>query len=95
MWWRVLLVAATLASLALAQDTRNKIRRPRLRVRPDRNSLAAQEEVASEKDARQLSGRSRSRTRIRRPALSRPSPVNDVFVVESQVFCCELSAIHY
>ena len=76
--------AAVLAAclvLAAAQDTRSRIRRPVLRVRPDTGparaadtAAAALEAAEDEKQSRQLS---RERSRIRRP--QRRKPVEDSF----------------
>jgi len=74
-----LLLLALAAGLVLAQEERSRIRRPRLRVRPDiRPSEDRQkiEDSEDDKEARQLS-RDKSRSRIRRPSLPKTRPESD------------------
>jgi len=76
------LLLLTLAiSFVAAQEERSRIRRPRLRVRPDEGRVEqeADEELDSLKEARQLRDRDKSRSRIRRPSRpqSRPDSETD------------------
>jgi len=95
----VALVAAALGPVAVlrGQETRSRIRRPRLRVRPDQGEVktrvvvsvdASEEETAADDDkqARQLDRPSKERSRIRRPSIRRrPTAADeDVFVVEPE-----------
>ena len=80
------LLPAVLLLLALvsSQEVRSRIRRPRLRVRPDQGELSGSEDVEDAKEGRQLD-RTRERTKLRRPSLRRrPAEDDDVFVVESE-----------
>lgn len=76
----LLLTLATISFVA-AQEERSRIRRPRLRVRPDEGRVEqeADEELDSLKEARQLRDRDKSRSRIRRPSRpqSRPDSETD------------------
>ena len=71
--WLCLLPLLLLA-IASGQDSRDKIRRPRLRVRPEQEESEVEETgEAGEKAGRQLSrDRDRTRSRIRRPQRRRP-----------------------
>jgi len=78
-------VVAILSLTAAAQETRSRIRRPRLRVRPEQGEIRVTSEARDDKEARQLE-RPRERTRIRRPSIRRrPVEDDDVFVVEPEV----------
>jgi len=67
---RRLLSLLLITGLVLAQDTRSRIRRPVLRVRPDRGGeVESDNDSDNEKQARQLS---RERSRIRRPSRRKP-----------------------
>ena len=84
-----LLLLALATGLLVAQEERSRIRRPRLRVRPDegrRQEVEQEQEQGSEeelnslvKEARQLRDRDKSRSRIRRPSRpqSRPDTSDD------------------
>jgi chitinase len=95
---RSLMVVLLASSSVLCQETRSRIRRPRLRVRPDNGEAAAaptsdpppDEEDADggggrerHPEARQLDGPGKERTRLRRPSIRR-RPEEDVFVVTPQ-----------
>ena len=89
---RVLALALVLGTV-LTQDSRSRIRRPRLRTRPDVGELrsAGTSEDASDddsfgqsdKEARQLDSSLRSRTRLSRPS-KRRRPDQDPFIVTAQ-----------
>ena len=75
-----LLLLALATGLLVGQEERSRIRRPRLRVRPDegRQQVEQQEEeVGSLKEARQLRDRDKSRSRIRRPSRPQSRPDSD------------------
>ena len=71
--WLCLLPVLLLA-IASGQDSRDRIRRPQLRVRPEQEESEVEETgEAGEKAGRQLSrDRDRTRSRIRRPQRRRP-----------------------
>merc|ERR1712038_1123070 len=74
-----LLLLALATGLLVAQEERSRIRRPRLRVRPDEGRVEqeAEEELDSLKEARQLRDRDKSRSRIRRPSRPQSRPDSD------------------
>jgi len=80
---RLLLLGLVIGGVVLGQDTRSRIRRPRLRVRPDERPLDRDEaDEEPVKEARQLSrdrARDRERTRIRRPTRRRPVEEDEPF----------------
>ena len=87
---RTVVVVAMVASAVLSEDTRSRIRRPRLRVRPEAGEVRPEqveeeEDVSPAKEARQLD-RNQERSRIRRPSRRRRPEDNgeSVFVVEAE-----------
>jgi len=90
----VLMVLAVLIPVIISQESRSKIRRPRLRVRPDNPPPERDTESLEdiEKEARQLSRdrsrQDRERTRIRRPQRRRPpsQDTDDRFSLSSESF---------
>jgi len=75
-----LLLLALATGLLVGQEERSRIRRPRLRVRPDEGRQQveeAEEEQDSLKEARQLRDRDKSRSRIRRPSRPQSRPDSD------------------
>ena len=88
---RVLVLALVCVTLVAVygQDSRSRIRRPRLRTRPDVGEVGSDADDAkvidavddqSEKEGRQLD---RDRSRLRRPNIRR-RPEQDVFVVNGE-----------
>ena len=79
-----LLLLALATGLLVAQEERSRIRRPRLRVRPDEGRRQVEQEQEAEeeldslvKEARQLRDRDKSRSRIRRPSRPQSRPDSD------------------